>query len=88
MENMRYLLSSFNSSAPLHLGFKYKNPETSQIFTSGGSGYVLTKETIVRFVEIGLAEKLSGSSDVNGTQSENLCDPGHQGLEDYNLGTN
>ena len=88
MENMRHLLSTLNSSAPLHLGFRYANPEISQGFMSGGSGYVLTKEAIVRFVELGLVDELSSSINLNanGSQSQSVCIPGHRGLEDYNLG--
>lgn len=74
------MLSSFNASTPLHLGFKYKNPAINQGFMSGGSGYILTKETIRRFVEIALANENSTNSKTS------LCPRGQQGLEDFNLG--
>jgi glycoprotein-N-acetylgalactosamine 3-beta-galactosyltransferase len=82
IENMRRLLFNFNASAPIHLGFKYKNPEVTQGFHSGGPGYILTRESIRRFVEIGL-----GHESVNQTiVGKSLCAPGHAGLEDFNMG--
>ncbi len=85
MENMRHLLSSFNASMPLHLGFRYKNPDILQGFMSGGSGYVLTKEAIRRFVEIAVV-KMNSTYNGGNLTSEEFCVPGHQGLEDVNLG--
>ena len=87
MENMRHLLSSFNSSMPLHLGFKYKNPEIPQGFMSGGPGYVLTREAIRRFVEVGLDITVNSTQNEGNMTSKNLCVPGYEGLEDFNLGT-
>ena len=84
MENMRYLLSEFDASSALHLGFKYKNPGVQQGFMSGGSGYVLTKEAIARFVKIGLP-KLN-SSNISENANVDLCVSGSKGLEDLNLG--
>ncbi|KAK4007215.1 hypothetical protein OUZ56_012375 [Daphnia magna] len=56
MENMRFLLSNFNPSTALHLGFRYEDPNNGNRFMSGGSGYILTKEAIRRFIEIGVAD--------------------------------
>lgn len=84
---MRYMLSSFNASTPLHLGFKYKNPAINQGFMSGGPGYILTKETIRRFVETAFRNENSPHLKSNQTVTS-MCSPGQQGLEDFNLGIN
>ena len=59
MENMRFMLSSFNSSTALHLGFKFKDERNKikQGFMSGGSGYILTKEAIKKFIDILIEEE-------------------------------
>jgi glycoprotein-N-acetylgalactosamine 3-beta-galactosyltransferase len=79
MENMRHLLSSYNASMPLHLGFKYEHPKVRHGFMSGGSGYVLTKEAIRRFVE--KSHELTRNF-TSGKQ----CVLDHEGAEDLNLG--
>ena len=84
LENMHYLLSGFDASTALHLGFRYKNPGVRQGFMSGGSGYVLTKEAIRRFVEIGLP-KLN-SQQITDNVTDTLCASGPKGHEDLNLG--
>lgn len=87
MENMRHLLSSFDPSIPLHLGFKYKDERKKirQGFMSGGSGYILTREAIRRFVRTLLAEESNRQSSSN---SSSVCVlPGIQGsAEDMYLG--
>ena len=84
MENMHFLLSSYDSSMPLHLGFKYGNPAIRQGFMSGGSGYMLTKEAIRRFVEIALRPEQNKLNRL--TKNNSLCVSGEQGPEDLNLG--
>lgn len=88
MENMRHMLSAFNASTPLHLGFKYKNPAVSQGFMSGGSGYILTKEAIRLFVEIALNKEDTNKLEINQTyqHTKSACTPGQEGPEDLNLG--
>jgi hypothetical protein len=74
MENLRYLLSNFNSSQPLFLGRKLRFQ--AYTFLSGGSGtfnqfeysavnyelecsgYAMTRESLRRLVEIGLKNQL------------------------------
>jgi len=55
VENLRRLLSSMNFSEPLILGRRFHD------FVSGGSGYVMTRETIRRLVEQGLDKDICKS---------------------------
>ncbi|XP_041437130.1 glycoprotein-N-acetylgalactosamine 3-beta-galactosyltransferase 1-like [Xenopus laevis] len=50
MENLRFLLSNYTPEEPVYLGKRFK-PFVNQGYTSGGAGYVLSKETPKRFVE-------------------------------------
>ena len=91
MDNMRHLLSTFDPSSALHLGFiRYEDPNNGKHFMSGGPGYVLTREAIRRFVEIGLANvsKLDEPpNNKNSIYSISNCPIGqHEGQEDVNLG--
>ena len=86
MENMRHLLSSFNASLPLHLGFKYEHPKVRQGFMSGGSGYVLTRETIRRFIEINFLQTEKSHELNSNFTSGNQCVLDPEGPEDLNLG--
>ena len=47
VENLRFLLEDKNSSAPVYFGHKFK-PYVDQGYFSGGAGYVLSKEALVR----------------------------------------
>ncbi|KAL1494987.1 hypothetical protein ABEB36_010483 [Hypothenemus hampei] len=48
-ENMRYMLYFHNNSEPIYFGFRFK-PIVKQGYMSGGSGYVLSKEALKRFI--------------------------------------
>lgn len=56
MENLRLMLSSYNSSEPLYFGSRLK-PFVKQGYMSGGAGYVLSKEALRRFIEDSLPYK-------------------------------
>lgn len=53
VENLRYLLSNHSPVEPVYYGKRFK-PFTKQGYMSGGAGYVLSREALRRFVEIGL----------------------------------
>lgn len=60
---------------------------------SGGAGYVLTREAIRRFVEIGISEKNSTEQESRITEKSNssnnsLCAFNPEVGEDVNLGIN
>ncbi|KAK0160572.1 hypothetical protein PV328_007970 [Microctonus aethiopoides] len=56
VENLRLMLSSYNSSEPLYFGSRLK-PFVKQGYMSGGAGYVLSKEALRRFIEDSLPDK-------------------------------
>jgi len=72
VENLRYLLSSYNTSEPIWFGFEFK-VIVPDGYMSGGAGYVLSKEAVRRFAEISLP---------NAT----LCSQQDTGAEDVNMG--
>ncbi|XP_030763722.1 glycoprotein-N-acetylgalactosamine 3-beta-galactosyltransferase 1-like isoform X2 [Sitophilus oryzae] len=49
MENLRYLLRDYEPTDPIYFGFRFK-PYVKQGYMSGGGGYVLSKESVKRFV--------------------------------------
>ena len=66
LENLRYMLSSYNSSDPIAFGHKFK-PFVKQGYFSGGAGYVLSKEATKRFVE-GLDDSAKCRTDPGGAE--------------------
>ena len=75
---MRQMLSEQkNSSGPVMMGFKYKGE-----WMSGGSGYILNKEAVRRFVAAILDDEQNGA-----IRNKTMCHEGHQGsAEDYFVG--
>ena len=55
VENLRHMLEPYDSAKPYWFGCKY-SPYVQSGYMSGGAGYVLSKEALKRFVEIGISE--------------------------------
>lgn len=52
VENLKYLLSHYNSTDPVYLGHHFKK-YTENGYMSGGGGYVLSKEAVIRLATSG-----------------------------------
>ncbi|XP_042888173.1 glycoprotein-N-acetylgalactosamine 3-beta-galactosyltransferase 1-like isoform X2 [Penaeus japonicus] len=71
MENLRYMLSSYDPNFPIYFGSRLRK-FFKEGFLGGGSGYVMSRETLRKFVEKALPNKSS-------------CTDGERGLEDVEL---
>ncbi|XP_046664458.1 glycoprotein-N-acetylgalactosamine 3-beta-galactosyltransferase 1-like isoform X1 [Homalodisca vitripennis] len=71
VENLRKLLSEYKSSDALYLGCRFKK-YIKQGFMSGGAGYVLSREAVVRMVQEGLPQE--------------FCSAKNGGVEDVEMG--
>ena len=72
VENLRYLLSSYNHSDPIWFGCEFK-VIVEDGYMSGGAGYVLSKEAVRRFHDLALT-------------NASLCHQGDGGAEDAEMG--
>ncbi|XP_063609456.1 glycoprotein-N-acetylgalactosamine 3-beta-galactosyltransferase 1-like [Penaeus indicus] len=73
MENMRYMLCSYDPKYPIYFGSKFRR-FYKEGFLGGGSGYVLSREATRKLVEEAMPNKTK-------------CKAGERGLEDVELGT-
>ncbi|XP_047476336.1 glycoprotein-N-acetylgalactosamine 3-beta-galactosyltransferase 1-like isoform X5 [Penaeus chinensis] len=71
MENMRYMLCSYDPKYPIYFGSKFRR-FYKEGFLGGGSGYVLSREATRKLVEEAMSNKTK-------------CKAGEQGLEDVEL---
>lgn len=67
VENLRFMLYSYSSSQPIYFGCRFK-PYVKQGYMSGGSGYVLSKQAVIRFVEEGIPDKTKCRQDADGAE--------------------
>ena len=72
VENLRYMLQSHKPTDPIYFGCKFK-PIVKQGYMSGGAGYVLSREAVLRLVRDGFK---------NGT----ICRQDADGVEDVEIG--
>ena len=65
IENLRYLLRDHQPSKPIYFGYRLQNEDLVMLpdkgsnirFASGGAGYILSRESLHRFVNIALQGK-------------------------------
>ena len=67
LENLRYLLSSYNKSEPIWFGCEFK-VIVKDGYMSGGAGYVLSKESLKRFATESLTDPSKCKQQANGME--------------------
>ncbi|OCT95766.1 glycoprotein-N-acetylgalactosamine 3-beta-galactosyltransferase 1 isoform X1 [Xenopus laevis] len=66
MDNLRWMLSNYTADQPIYFGKRFK-PYIKQGYMSGGAGYVLSREALIRFVEgfrTGVCKHTTSTEDV------------------------
>ncbi|XP_042874634.1 glycoprotein-N-acetylgalactosamine 3-beta-galactosyltransferase 1-like isoform X1 [Penaeus japonicus] len=71
MENLRYMLSSYDPKYPIYFGSRFK-PFTKQGYMSGGGGYVLSREATRKFVEEALPDDKKCKSSPHGAEDAEI----------------
>lgn len=71
MENMRYMLSSYDPSFPIYFGSRFKK-FSKQGYMSGGGGYVLSREALRLFVEEALPNPRKCKQDYTGAEDAEM----------------
>ncbi|XP_037934817.1 glycoprotein-N-acetylgalactosamine 3-beta-galactosyltransferase 1-like [Teleopsis dalmanni] len=73
MENLRLFLYPFSKDFPVYFGCKF-HPFVKQGYMSGGAGYVLSKEALRRFVEVGYTNrKLCSHNNLSEDKEMGIC---------------
>ncbi|KAG4072000.1 hypothetical protein HA402_010937 [Bradysia odoriphaga] len=65
VENLRFMLYPYAAEMPIYFGCRFK-PYVKQGYMSGGSGYVLSREAVRRFVEVAIPDKTKCRQDNDG----------------------
>ena len=99
LENLRYFLNDYKPSEPVFFGHHFKT-HMPQGYYSGGAGYVLSKEALIRFGKYGQNKSIcredGGSEDVEmghcmdnlGVRTANTTDAlGRSRFHCFNIGT-
>jgi glycoprotein-N-acetylgalactosamine 3-beta-galactosyltransferase len=84
VENLRYMLSAYNTSDPLYFGCRFK-PYVKQGYMSGGAGYVLSQEALKRFVEQAIPDKTKCRQDHGGSEDVEMGESYFLDLQDRYL---
>lgn len=67
VENLRHMLYPYLPSYPIYFGCRFK-PYVDQGYMSGGAGYVLSKEAVIRLVEQAIPDKSKCRQDNGGAE--------------------
>ncbi|XP_053949228.1 glycoprotein-N-acetylgalactosamine 3-beta-galactosyltransferase 1-like [Anastrepha ludens] len=73
IENMRYMLYPYSPDIPIYFGHNFKlQRNIEQVYMSGGSGYVLSRESLRRFVESAIVNNTNCDA-INDHQPEDVA---------------
>jgi len=73
MSNLRHFLSKQNKYEELFFGMLFKGKESPQGFAGGGAGYIMSRKTLQKVVEIGLPDSKKCSRDSAGLEDVELA---------------
>lgn len=79
-ENLRFLLSAYSPDDPIYFGHKFNMTALKRGYFSGGSGYVMSKETLRIFVE-----KVLTNPDFYNNPDSNCNIATDKRVEDYDI---
>ena len=72
MENLRYMLSEQDTNEPIYFGHHFKSIGTFE-YSSGGSGFVVSKEALRRFGKAGSDPKVCRQTGSAGDEAFGQC---------------
>lgn len=63
VENLQFSLSAYSTEEPIYFGHKFNSSDHKRGYFSGGSGYVMSRQTVRAFVERVLTNPLLFNKD-------------------------